>query len=178
MIPQMMASQMAGNMTAGDNKINIVFKIIIYGIIIFIVWQIVKIFLNIVKPIQRITESEEDKESRQNIPEADFLSPFTFTKFFKKEPKIKKHLAKYGLSYGAINQIVDDLWKNGFGWISDNERYIYQKIRTIPTLSIVSMLSYNLKKRYKMGLDELIDRNLSADEKEIILNILKKKPQT
>lgn len=159
-----------------NDKVGTAFKIIIGLIIVFVLWQVVKVVINILKPIQRLTESSEDVEERQDIPASKSLSPMFFLKYFKRESEIRKYLDSNGLSYSAINTIADNLWNNGFGKIYDNEEYIYQQLRILPSWVAISMLSYNLKKRYGMGLDELIDRNLSANEKGIILKIINKKP--
>lgn len=158
-----------------NKGINIV-QIGVAIIIIILVWKIASIFLNVFGRIEKATRTEEEKESELDTSAADFLNPYTFTKYFKTANEIKKHLYKYGLSTDAISKIADGIWDKGFGTISDDESYIYQQIRAIPTKAIVSMLSYNLKKRYKMGLDELISRNLDREETKIILNIINKKP--
>lgn len=150
-------------------------RIVVFVLIIIVLYKVVTIILNLLKKVESVTETEEQKQEKQNIKEAEALSPYFFTKYYKTKKEIEKYIANKGLSYDAFKTIAKNLYTKGFGNIYDDEEYIYQQIRQMPSLVAISMLSYTLKQNYGMGLDELIDRNLSSDEKQVILNILKKK---
>lgn len=153
-------------------------KIFIYVLIAVIIFVAFRAVLNIVRKIEYATKSEEEKELELTTASSEALSPLFFVKKIgNQSSKITEYLKTKGWSQKKVFEDAKDLWKNGFGYLTDNESYIYQKIRQMPSRVIVSLTSYSLKQQFGMGLDELIARNLSTSEAKTVISIINKKPE-
>lgn len=153
-------------------------KIFIYVLIAVIIFVAFRAVLNIVRKIEYATKSEEEKELELTTASSEALSPLFFVKKIgNQSSKITEYLKTKGWSQKKVFEDAKDLWRKGFGNITDNESYIYSKIRQMPSRVIVSLTSYSLKQQFGLGLDELIARNLSTSEAKTVISIINKKPE-
>lgn len=153
-------------------------KIFIYILIGILAFVVFRALMNIAKRFVNITKTEEEKELELTTQASEALSPLYFVKKIgNRSSEITEYLKKKGWSQKKVFEDARDLWRKGFGNITDNETYIYSVIRQMPSRVVVSLTSYSLKQQYGLGLDELIARNLSTSEAKTVISIINKKPE-
>lgn len=140
------------------------------GKVVVTIAVVVLVYLLVVRPILQKVGIIETKEDKERDKQAKQLGTSTDSPFSPRYWKAQKGDTVQLIPKATAEQLADQL-NDAIGFFSDDENAVYGILRQLNYKTQLSWLADVFFEKYKMDMYQLLNRNLSEEEMDVVNSI-------